>query len=74
MFRLEQFDVQNEHIHGQYYEERLESPDVTKTFFVQARQEDPNGPDLYLNDFTCITSGASTEVGELGHAVASVPQ
>ncbi|XP_076444368.1 uncharacterized protein LOC143282564 [Babylonia areolata] len=58
---LEQFDVQNEHIHGHYYEERLQNPNVTKDVFRQTRRLAPHGPDLYLNDFTCVTSGASTE-------------
>ena len=62
--RTEQFDIQNELIHGRYYEERFQEPNISKTFFVKARAEDSD-MDLYLNDFTCITSGASTEVNEL---------
>lgn len=59
--KLSHFDVQNEMIHGHYYEERLQDPEVTKNAFRLAKAEDPNGPVLYLNDFTCVTSGANTE-------------
>ena len=69
--RTEQFDIQNELIVGRYYEERFQNPDMSKTFFVKARAEDSD-MDLYLNDFTCITSGANTEVNELRPLVASL--
>ncbi|KAK7115790.1 uncharacterized protein [Littorina saxatilis] len=59
--KVAQWDVQNEHIHGHYYEERLQDPTISKNAYRQAKAEDPNGPVLYLNDFTCVTSGASTE-------------
>ncbi|KAK7116377.1 uncharacterized protein [Littorina saxatilis] len=58
--RAAQWDVQNEHLHGSYYEERLQDPNITKDAFRQAKKED-GGPKLYLNDFTCVTSGAGTE-------------
>ena len=69
--RTEQFDIQNELIHGRYYEERFQNPNMSKTFFVKARAEDSD-MDLYLNDFTCITSGASTEVNEIRPLLASL--
>nr|KAG5703688.1 hypothetical protein BaRGS_022977 [Batillaria attramentaria] len=58
--KLAQWDVQNEFIHGHYYEEKLHDPNVTINAFKLARSLDPV-PKLYLNDFQSVTTGASTE-------------
>ena len=62
VLRLVQWDIQNEHIAGHYYEERLKNENITKSFYVRARKLDSETK-LYLNEYQCITSGAQTEVG-----------
>ena len=59
--RLIQWDIQNEHIAGHYYEEKLQDRNVTKDMFTRARKLNDSAK-LYLNEFRCITSGAQTEV------------
>ena len=61
VFRVEHWDVQNELLHGHWYEETLKDPHVSENMFKMARPLDPY-PKLYLNDFTAVNSGASTEV------------
>nr|KAG5685295.1 hypothetical protein BaRGS_010213 [Batillaria attramentaria] len=58
--KLAHWDVQNEYIHGHYYEETLHDPSVSMNAFKLARPLDPV-PKLYLNDFQAVTTGASTE-------------
>ena len=62
VLRLVQWDIQNEHMAGHYYEERLQNENITKSFYVRARNLDSETK-LYLNEYQCITSGAQTEVG-----------
>ena len=62
VLRLVQWDIQNEHIAGHYYEERLENENITKSFYIRARKLD-SATKLYHNEYQCITSGAQTEVG-----------
>ena len=64
VFRVEHWDVQNELLHGHWYEETLKDPHVSENMFKMARPLDPY-PKLYLNDFTAVNSGASTEVSVL---------
>ena len=59
--RLIQWDIQNEHIAGHYYEEKLQDKNITKELFARARKQNDSAK-LYLNEFQCITSGAQTEV------------
>ena len=61
VLRLVQWDIQNEHIAGHYYEEKLQDRNVTKDMFTRARKLNDSAK-LYLNEFQCITSGAQTEV------------
>ena len=61
VLRLVQWDIQNEHIAGHYYEEKLQDRNVTKEIFTRARKLNDSAK-LYLNEFQCITSGAQTEV------------
>ena len=64
VFRVEHWDVQNELLHGHWYEETLKDPHVSENMFKMARPLDPY-PKLYLNDYTAVNSGASTEVSVL---------
>jgi GH35 family endo-1,4-beta-xylanase len=52
--RFAEYDLNNEMIHGNYYEQRL-GPDITRDMAAWMRQEDP-GAVLYLNDYD-ITTG-----------------
>ncbi|KAL8570832.1 hypothetical protein ACOMHN_006981 [Nucella lapillus] len=58
--RVQHWDVQNELLHGHWYEETLKDPNISITMFKEARKWD-SVPKLYLNDFTAVTSGANTE-------------
>ncbi|XP_025077930.1 uncharacterized protein LOC112554387 [Pomacea canaliculata] len=58
--KLAHWDVQNEHIRGQYYEETRKDTEVTKNIFRQVKQL-VNNTKLYFNDVMGVLSGASTE-------------
>ena len=64
VLRLVQWDIQNEHIAGHYYEEKLQDRSITKDMLTRARGLNDSAK-LYLNEFQCITSGAQTEVNNL---------
>ncbi len=51
--RFAEYDLNNEMIHGNYYEERL-GPDITMQMARWAHQGDP-GIKLYLNDYDILT-------------------
>lgn len=51
--RFAEYDLNNEMIHGNYYEERL-GPEITKLMTEWAHNGDP-GAKLYLNDYDILT-------------------
>ncbi|MFW6310077.1 MAG: endo-1,4-beta-xylanase, partial [Prolixibacteraceae bacterium] len=51
--RFEEYDLNNEMIHGNYYEDRL-GPDITKKMAQWANNGDPDIR-LYLNDYDILT-------------------
>jgi endo-1,4-beta-xylanase len=51
--RFAEYDLNNEMIHGNYYEERL-GPDITKQMAQWVREGDP-AAQLYLNDYDILT-------------------
>ena len=51
--RFAEYDLNNEMIHGNYYEERL-GPEITKQMALWVRQGDPDAV-LYLNDYDILT-------------------
>jgi endo-1,4-beta-xylanase len=51
--RFAEYDLNNEMIHGNYYEERL-GPDITKQMFQWAHNGDPEAK-LFLNDYDILT-------------------
>ena len=51
--RFTEYDLNNEMVHGNYYEERL-GPDITKRMFQWAHNGDPNAR-LFLNDYDILT-------------------
>ncbi|KAK7105032.1 uncharacterized protein [Littorina saxatilis] len=56
---LEHWDVNNENLHGTWFQDRLHDPDYDLELFRIAHQADPNVK-LFLNDFNVVASGAST--------------
>lgn len=51
--RFAEYDLNNEMIHGNYYEDRL-GPEITKQMYDWFRQEDPDTP-LFVNDYNILT-------------------
>ena len=51
--RFAEYDLNNEMLHGNYYEERL-GPNITRDMAAWMRQEDPQAV-LYLNDYDILT-------------------
>lgn len=51
--RFAEYDLNNEMIHGNYYEDRL-GPDITKLMVEWAHKGDPDAK-LYLNDYDILT-------------------
>lgn len=51
--RFAEYDLNNEMIHGNYYEDRL-GPDITKQMFQWAHNGDPDAK-LFLNDYDILT-------------------
>jgi GH35 family endo-1,4-beta-xylanase len=51
--RFAEYDLNNEMVHGNYYEERL-GADITRDMAMWMRQEDPAAV-LYLNDYDILT-------------------
>lgn len=51
--RFAEYDLNNEMIHGNYYEDRL-GKDITPQMFQWVREADPNAV-LYLNDYDILT-------------------
>ena len=61
MFRLEHWDVNNENLHGQWFQDRLEEPDYNLEIFRLAHQRDINVK-LFLNDYNVVSQSSYTEV------------
>lgn len=51
--RFAEYDLNNEMLHGNYYEQRL-GPNITRDMAAWMRQEDPQAV-LYLNDYDILT-------------------
>jgi len=57
--RFAEYDLNNEMIHGNYYEERL-GPDITKHMALWAHNGDPDAK-LWLNDYDILTGNKLKE-------------
>lgn len=57
--RFVEYDLNNEMVHGNYYEERL-GPDITKLMTQWAHNGDPNAK-LFLNDYDILTGNKLPE-------------
>ncbi|KAK7099607.1 uncharacterized protein [Littorina saxatilis] len=56
---LEHWDVNNENLHGQWYQTRLDEPDYNLQLFRIANHQDPSVK-LFLNDYSVVSQGWST--------------
>ena len=61
VFSLAQWDVNNENLHGSFYEERLGDPNITMQMFNDVHGLDPNAK-LFLNDFGIIETRESAQI------------
>jgi GH35 family endo-1,4-beta-xylanase/peptidoglycan/xylan/chitin deacetylase (PgdA/CDA1 family) len=57
--RFAEYDLNNEMIHGNYYEDRL-GPDITKLMALWAHNGDPDAK-LYVNDYDILTGNKLSE-------------
>ncbi|XP_046549642.1 anti-sigma-I factor RsgI6-like [Haliotis rubra] len=58
--KLEHWDVNNENVHGNFYEEATGHVNITMDIFSEVRSMDPK-PKLFLNDFAIVNSGRFTQ-------------
>nr|KAG5689400.1 hypothetical protein BaRGS_017918 [Batillaria attramentaria] len=61
---LEHWDVNNEILHGQWFQDRLNDPDYNLETFRIAHSADPSMK-LFLNDFNVVSAGWSTSAYRL---------
>ena len=61
MARLEHWDVNNENLHGQWFQNKLQDRDYDLQLFREMYRVDPY-PKLFLNDYNVVGSGAVTGV------------
>nr|KAG5711837.1 hypothetical protein BaRGS_026278 [Batillaria attramentaria] len=57
---LEHWDVNNENLHGHWYQNQLHDPDYNLELFRIAHHADPNVK-LFLNDYNVVAGGGSTD-------------
>ncbi|ESO94171.1 hypothetical protein LOTGIDRAFT_118624, partial [Lottia gigantea] len=57
---VEHWDVNNENIHGQYYQRAVNDRDYNLEIFREAHRAGPNIK-LFLNDYSVVSSGSFTE-------------
>ncbi|XP_056008702.1 anti-sigma-I factor RsgI6-like [Ostrea edulis] len=56
---LEHWDVNNENMHGDYFERHTGDPDITAKMFQWIHSEEPNVK-LFINEYNIITNSQST--------------
>lgn len=57
--KLVHWDVNNENLHGDYFERRLHNPNITSSMFKWIHQLEP-GVKLFLNDYNIVNSNTYT--------------
>ncbi|RUS83302.1 hypothetical protein EGW08_008924 [Elysia chlorotica] len=57
--KLAHWDVNNELVHGNFFERKTNDPDITKYMFKTVHSEDPV-PTLFLNEYNVVSKGEST--------------
>ena len=58
--RLEHWDVNNENLHGDFYERHTGNPNITMKMFRDIHNVDPNAK-LFLNDFAIVAKSSSNK-------------
>ena len=59
--RLAHWDVNNENLHGDWFEKNSTDPDITLKMFQWIHDQEP-GTKLFLNDYSAIPQPAITTV------------
>ena len=57
--------MNNENLHGDFFESHTGDPDITQSMFEQVKAVDPY-PELFLNDFGIISGSDSAVVSIRG--------
>ncbi|XP_067664773.1 uncharacterized protein [Haliotis asinina] len=57
--KVQHWDVNNELVHGHWFEDKTGDPDYTKKIFAKVHQADPNVK-LFLNDYSVVSAGTAT--------------
>ena len=60
-YSLEHWDVNNENLHGQWFQNQLNDRDYDLELFRMMYQVDPQ-PKLFLNEYDVVSTGATTPV------------
>ena len=63
-FRVEHWDVNNENLHGDFYESHTKNPNITMDMFRWMHQKDPNFK-LFLNEYNVVMDSSVTSVSEI---------
>ena len=61
LFRLRHWDVNNENLHGDFYETKLQNANITMDMFRKVHSIDPD-VELFLNDFDIVTKSSHRTV------------
>ena len=61
IYRLEHWDVNNEKLHGDFFERQTGNPNITMDMFKWMHALEPNVK-LFLNEFSVVSSQLSTTV------------
>ena len=61
LFRLKHWDVNNENLHGDFYETKLQNANITMDMFRKVHSIDPD-VELFLNDFDIVTKSSHRTV------------
>ena len=65
MDSLEHWDVNNENLHGQWFQDKLHDPSYNVQVFRIAHDADPTMK-LFLNEYDVVAGGGSTNVSVAG--------
>ncbi|XP_071097773.1 uncharacterized protein [Haliotis cracherodii] len=57
--KLQHWDVNNENLHGDFYEQKLKDPNITMWMFRETHKADPAAK-LFLNDYNIVNSHYDT--------------
>lgn len=66
--RLLHWDVNNENLHGDWYERNTTDPDITPKMFQWIHAQEPD-TQLFLNDYSAIPQPSITTVSDPKHCI-----